>query len=389
MATKERILLVENDPDISDIVARQALEPLGFNIQVVSDANNAIQQAIQFSPDLIISDVNLPGLSGKDLLVALNAQGLKMPMIVIAQRGDENTVIQSFRLGATDYLLWPVREAEIVSAVERALKQVREVRERRLLDSQLKETNEQLQQRVRELTTIFGIAKAVVSITDQRIRLDKIVEGMLYVAEAEYGYLLVRDEKSKTFLMSAHCNLPEAWANKVGQPFDDGIGSLVALSGETLTIEGEPLKRFKVSSLGQSAMVVPVKIQKEVIGLLVIIRKEKRTFDHNMQVLLEAVADYASISLLHTRLFRALHETADAAQESDKRKYELLQSLRQAVMDNLQPVVYPIGLMLAGKMGPLTDEQQKALQSIQAAIQHALHIISKKPAVFPSNSAKK
>lgn len=388
MAIKERILLVENAPDISDVIARQALRPLGFNVQVVSDVSNAIQQAIQFSPDLIISDVNLPGLSGKDLLVALNAQGLKMPTIVIAKRGDENTVIQSFRLGATDYLLWPVREAEIISAVERALKQVREGRERQLLDLQLKETNEQLQQRVRELTTIFGVGKAVVSIADQRIRLDKIVEGMLYVAEAEYGYLLLREENSKTFLLSAHRNLPEAWVKMVGQPFDDGIGSLVALSGETLAIEGEPLKRFKVSSLGQSAVVVPVKIQKEVIGLLVVIRREKLAFDRNMQILLEAVADYASISLLHARLFRALQETADAAQEGDKRKVELLQSLQQAVNDNLRPVVYPIGLMLAGKMGPITDEQHQALQTAQVAIQRVLHIISEKQAFSPMKPAK-
>jgi transcriptional regulator with GAF, ATPase, and Fis domain len=266
---------------------------------------------------------------------------------------------------------------------------VREARERQLLDNQLRETNEQLQQRVRELTTLFGMGKAVVSITDQRIRLDKIVEGMLYVAEADYSYLLLREENSKTFLLSAHRNLPEAWAKKVGQPFDDGISSLVALSGETLAIDGEPLKRFKVAGLGQSAVVVPIKIQKEVIGLLVVIRKEKLTFDRNMQVLLEAVADYASISLLHARLFRALQETADAAQDGEKRKYELLQSLRQEVLDNLRPVVYPMGLLLAGKMGSISDDQQHALQTAQAAIQRVLQIVSDKQPSLPLNTAKK
>jgi len=389
MVAKERILLVESDPDISDFIARQALKPLGFNIQVVSDASDAIHQAIQFSPDLIISDVNLPGLSGKDLLVALSAQGLNMPVIVIAQKGDENTVIQAFRLGAGDYLLWPARETEIISSVERALKQVRETRERQLLDSQLKDANEQLQQRVRELTTLFGVGKAVVSITDQRLRFDKIVEGMLYVADADFSYLLLREENSKTFLLTAHRNLPEGWAKKVGQPFDDGISSLVALSGETLAIDGEPLKRFKVASLGQSAVVVPVKIQKEVIGLLIVIRKEKRTFDRNMQVLLDAVADYASISILHARLFRALHETAEKAQDGENRKFEMLQSLRQEVLDNLRPVVYPLGLLMTGKMGALTDEQQGALQTAQTAIQRVLQIVSEKQPSVPLKSVKK
>ena len=75
----ERILVVENDPDVSDLIARQALKPLGYQISVAVDAASAIRQAVQTSPDLIIANLVLPGLSGKDLLVALNSQGLQVP----------------------------------------------------------------------------------------------------------------------------------------------------------------------------------------------------------------------------------------------------------------------------------------------------------------------
>src|SRR5512142_2089347 len=112
----ERILLVESDPDITGLIAYQALQPMGYAVQVVSDVNSAITQAAQSAPDLVLADLNLPGLSGKDLLVALTSQGLQVPVIVIAAKGEENKVIQAFRLGATDYLLWPAREPEIVSA---------------------------------------------------------------------------------------------------------------------------------------------------------------------------------------------------------------------------------------------------------------------------------
>jgi len=61
--------------------------------------------------------------------------------------------------------------------VERALKQVRDGRVRQRLDMQLKETNQELQRSVRELTTIFAVGKAVLTITDQRVLFDKIVEG--------------------------------------------------------------------------------------------------------------------------------------------------------------------------------------------------------------------
>jgi DNA-binding response OmpR family regulator len=372
----ERILLVESDPDVSDLIARQALEPLGYQVQVSRDVNHAILQATQFSPDLVIADLNLPGLSGKDLLVAFNSQGFQVPVIVIAEKGQESKIIQAFRLGGTDYLLWPARETEVVSAVERVLRQVRESHARQRLDIQLKDTNQELQRRVRELTTIFAVGKAVISITDQRVLFDKIVEGIVYVAEADYGWLLLRNEHARTFVLTAHRNLPDAWAKKIGQPIEDGISSLVALSGETLAINGEPLKRFKVASLGRSAVVVPIKIQKEVIGLLVIVRRKEQPFEKTMQSLLEAVADYASVSLVNARLFRALQESADVAQSGAKRKFDQLLLLREEVHTNIQSVTYPLELLLAGKMGKLNTEQQQALKSIQAAVQQVLHLVT-------------
>jgi DNA-binding response OmpR family regulator len=388
-SSAERILLVESDPDIRDLIAHQVLEPLGYQIKVAADVNEAIQYAVRSAPDLVIADLNLPGLSGKDLLVALNSQGVQVPVIVIAEKGQENQVIQAFRLGGTDYLVWPFREAEVVAVVEHSLKQVRESRARHRLDLQLKETNQELQRRVRELTTIFAVGRAVISITDQRVLFDKIVEGMLYVAEADYGWLLLRDERSRTFVLTSHRNLPDVWAKKLGQPLDDGVSSLVALSGETLAINGEPLKQFKAASLGNSVVVIPIKIQQEVIGLLVVVRKADVVFERNMQMLLEAVADYASVSLVNARLFRALQESADAAQAGEKSKLEQLQALQQEIQSLILPLTYPIDLLLAGKMGTLTDEQQQALESIQLAVHRALQLVTaelpSQPRAEPNN----
>ncbi len=92
----------------------------------------------------------------------------------------------------------------------------------------------------------------------------------------------------------------------------------MALSGESLTIHGTPLEKFKVASLGKSAAVLPIKVQNEVIGLLVVVRKADREIDKTIQTLLEAAADFASISLVNARLFRAIEETAEAGQAQRK-----------------------------------------------------------------------
>src|SRR5690349_7816865 len=308
----DHILLVENDPEISDLIARQALTSVGYFVDVVADSTAAIKQALLTPPDLIIADLNLPGLSAKDLLVALAAQGVNTPLLVIANKGQEQEIIQAFRLGAADYLLWPARDAEVLSVVERVLGRVHETRDRQRLDLKLSETNQELQRRGRDLTTLINIGKAVVSTPDQRALFQKIVEGALQVSDANIAWSLVREDTGKRFVLLAQRGLPEAWAKKLNKPLDDGISGLVALSGETLEISGEPLLKFRVASLGKSACAVPIKVQKEVIGMLVVVRKEARPFEKMEQALIESISDYASISLVNARLFHALNSSAQA-----------------------------------------------------------------------------
>ncbi|NTW12697.1 MAG: response regulator transcription factor, partial [Anaerolineales bacterium] len=178
----DRILLVEDDPKISDLIARQTLRSVGYQVDVVSDSSSAIKKALHTPPDLIIANINLPGLSTKDLLVALTSQGVDTPLVIVASKGQEHDIIQAFRLGAADYILWPARDAEILSVVERVFSRVRSARENQRLDLQVDEMNEQLQRKVRELTAIINLGKAVSSITDQRILFQKIVDGAMQVA---------------------------------------------------------------------------------------------------------------------------------------------------------------------------------------------------------------
>ncbi|WKZ37548.1 MAG: response regulator [Anaerolineales bacterium] len=369
MATGVQILIVESDPDISDLIGRQSLQPLGYQVTVVGDAASALKRAAQTPPDLILANLNLPGLSGKDLLAALNSQGVKSPLIVIAEKGQEADAIQAFRLGATDVLFWPLRDAEVVSIVERALRQTQETRERQKLDRQLKAANEELQHRLRDLTTILATAKAVVLMTDQRMLFDRILESAMQVAEADMCWLMLREEKSNVYLLRAQRNLPDAWAKKMNQPVDDGLSSLVALSGESLLMNGAPLQKFKLAVLGKAVGVIPIKIKNEVIGLLIVVRRNDRELSRDAQTMLEAMADFASISLVNARLFRALEQTAENARAGEKQRHAALEMIREAIHSELQAAGYPLNLVLTEMPGTLNPDQRKALESVQAALQ--------------------
>ena len=311
----ERVLVVDEDPYVLDLLKREVLGPLGYEVEVAEDAGSAIQGAVNFGPDLIIASLTLPGLSGKDLLVALRSQGTEVPMLVTAPEGMEADAIQAFRLGARDYLVKPLRETEVVAAVERVINDIRLRHEHDRLTEQFAENNRMLERRVRELTTLFGLGKTVTSTTHQGQLFSKLMEGCLFVTSADLGWVVLQKESSDELVLRAERNLPPVEAKKLHQNWDDGVSSLVLLSGEALAIHGEGLSKFKLSEFGQAALIAPIKAKNRPFGVIGVARKQAIPFTDREQVMLEAITDYASISLVNARLFQALEERAQRLEQ--------------------------------------------------------------------------
>jgi len=375
--------LVEPDPEIADLVARQSLQPLHYRVKVVGEAGAALQESARFAPHLIIADLHLPDLSGKDLLTALQSQGNDVPIVVIADKGEERDIIQAFRLGAADFLLWPMQETEVVSVVERVLKQVRERQAKLQLAQQLQKANQELQRRVRELTTLLDLSKAMASVTNQKVLFQRLLDGALRLTDADKGWMFLRDEENRRLTLIAQRGLPRSIAARVGKPWDDGLSSLVALSGEALNIYGDALKRFKIYKLGQAALVVPVKAKREVVAVLAVVRARPKPFTSDEQALLEATADYASIALVNARLFRTLEEhaqmlqrTAKAAREGERLKNEILQNLSRELRAPLREANAYMEMLLEGQTGRLSKEQRETLLAVRQKLEQIAHVVA-------------
>jgi two-component system NtrC family sensor kinase len=312
----EKILIADEDPDVTDLIGRQALSPLGYQTAIASDGPSAIRQIMSFHPDIVIASLTLPGLNAKEIIIALRSQGLESPVIVMAPEGEEKLAVHAFRLGAKDFLSKPMREAEAVSAIERALAEVRLRKEREALARRLSETNQELERRVKELTLLFRIGKAIVSLNHLDRLFDRLLEGARYVTDAEVAWLLQREDSGKSLTLRSQHGLPQALAAKVNQPWDDGVAPLVIASGEALRLTEKGLQRFKIAQVCKSVMVVPIKAKSEALGVISVGHKEEREFLQRDQAMLEAVADYASIAMINARLFLALETRAASGKPS-------------------------------------------------------------------------
>jgi signal transduction histidine kinase/DNA-binding response OmpR family regulator len=368
MEKREKILVVENDPIHADLIARQALGGQNFEVKRVAEASAAIQQAMSFEPDVVIANLDLPGLSGKDLIAALSFQNIEVPVIVISSKGQEADVIRAFRLGASDFISMPLREAEILSAVERALRMVRARKERERLAERLQHANLELKTRVEQLTTLFAIGKTVTSVPEPNKLFQKIVEEAVSITQADYGWFLNLDERYGEFILRAQVNLPKSLLTNMNRAWDDGISGFVARSGETFSIHGQPMERFALYSLGKSALVVPIKARQQTIGLLVVMRKQDREFNAGDQAMLEGVGDYAAISMVNARLFQALDERAQSLQatveqtQHEKRVGDqLIYMVNQELRTSLDSATSYLNQLMEEEQGKMGFKQAKTL----------------------------
>jgi two-component system NtrC family sensor kinase len=365
----EKILVVDGDPDVVSLIADQVLSPLGYHVASAQDGSAALQLILQMAPDILITALDLPGLSGRDLLTAMHSRGLETIIVATGPRGAESQAMQAFRLGAKDYLSKPVREAEVVASVDRALSEVRLRRERTQLAERLASANQQLEKRVKELTTLASIGKAVTAITTLSQLFTRLLEAGMFVTEAEVGWLLVSDDNSGKPILRAAKNLPSSTGTiKLNQPWDDGITPLLMLSGEALTLSGAPLARLRAGQVVKSVVAVPLKARDAVVGVLVVGSKSGRPFTERDQAMLSAVADYAVVAMINGRLFstmearvQTLQATHDELMKTNTRREN---EWRQAGEQLRAPLVQARGALehlARGQVGALSAQQAQAL----------------------------
>lgn len=301
--TKERVLVVDDRQDNIEFILDYVLIPHGYQALTARDGAEGLDLALKETPDLILLDVNMPRLSGMEVLEELKKRGQQVPVILMTFHGSETLAARAFRLGVKDYIIKPFQADEMAEAIERALAEVRLRRERDQLTARLIAVNRQMERRVRELNTLYSIGKSVTAVLDLEVLLKRLVEAAVYLTGAEEGLLLLVDEATNELYIMAAQGVEEKVAHSLRLRVDDSIAGRVISSGQPVVISGSEQK-IKTAYLVQSLLYVPLNVKNRAIGILgVDNRQDDRSFSKQDLSLLSALADYAAIALENARLF--------------------------------------------------------------------------------------
>ena len=120
MNKQTRVWVVDDDASIRWVLDK-ALGSAGFAATVFDNADDVLARVRRTPPDVIITDIRMPGTSGLDLLKALGEQLPQLPVIVMTAHSDLDSAVSAYRGGAFEYLPKPFDLEEAVALVGRAL----------------------------------------------------------------------------------------------------------------------------------------------------------------------------------------------------------------------------------------------------------------------------
>jgi DNA-binding NtrC family response regulator len=138
MLRQSRVMVVDDDADTLSLL-REVVAKEGYQVETAEDAETALQKLSEWQPDLVITDIHMPGKDGLALLAAVREKAPDILVILLTAYGSLKTAVDAIKAGAFDYLSKPFVVDDIRLVVRRALEHKKLVRENRSLRDQLRE----------------------------------------------------------------------------------------------------------------------------------------------------------------------------------------------------------------------------------------------------------
>ena len=289
-----RLLYADHDPDDTALTLRAFEEhDRRARVEMVTLAREVLGRLKGAHYDVLLLDNRMPDLSGIEVLKELQAEGIRIPVVMVTAEGDEDTAVQAFKLGVADYLI--KREgyiAKLPSTIENVLAQ------RRLADEK------------DGLTVLNDLAKSLTTIKD----LDEVMRRVVNAARE-----LIKAEASVLWLFEAGVLWPVAWEGIEDRAAEPLRFTLTHNFAERLALERKVSVRHLLAQAGGppptaifgtsgQALAVSFVGPEGLVAILAVGGARPREFTAVEERLLLALADHAAVAVENARLYRRLRQ---------------------------------------------------------------------------------
>jgi PAS domain S-box-containing protein len=242
-----KVLIVEDRPEDTELMVRELRQsslPLDWR---AAASEREYRQSLDWTPDVILSDFNLPQFNAFDALRILDERMLDIPLIVVTGSISEEVAVDCIKLGAVDYLLKD-RMARLPAAVASALDEKRLRDEKRRTEEQLKDREERLRlalESARMATWDWNLTTGEVRFSDEAGPLFGLSAGQTFNSLDEFLHAIYPDDRAAMkSAMNSAADAGTDYAFDFRVQWPDGSLHWIAASGRVLGHDQERAARM-------------------------------------------------------------------------------------------------------------------------------------------------
>ena len=254
----EKILVVDDEDMIRDLCS-DILSSEGYQVTTASNGSTALETISRSTPEMMITDIKMPGMDGLELFELVKALKLDIVTIFITGHGTLDTAIDSLMRGVDGFILKPFTQEELLGTVNRAIN-----------SNRLKKENI----RLKALIPLFEISKLLVTEIDLAHLFKIITEVLVQEFSADRVSLMLVEEASKTLVIRASHGLSPDVALKARRKEGEGVSGLVLKRRQPLIISAgkhpdrEVMEAINLENMPASSMSVPLIGKNKMFGVL-------------------------------------------------------------------------------------------------------------------------
>jgi signal transduction histidine kinase/DNA-binding response OmpR family regulator len=383
-AVGARVLIVDDEPSVVEVF-HEFLASHGYALSLANSGEEAVRMLPQLRPEMILTDLNLPGLSGLDVMRAAKDVDPEVCVVVVTGYASASTAIDALRHGAYDYVTKPFDLDAVFQIVERGIANRRlKVLNRELIE-ELRQKNEilrehehELRERVRvatsQMTSLYEVGKEISADLDLDRRLAVICNRATAMSGARAALVYLRQEGSDAFLPTAAYGVPLVMDDGaepsflLGQGFL-GLSARDQAASRVAAIAGGPAVEVPgVSGGGQAVLATPLVDESQVIGVLVAIDKEGG-FTGEDESFMALFASQSAIAIRNSQLF-------ERTRSLDRLKSEFVAVVSHEIRTPLTSVKGAVELLADEHYFTNSEQQVKLLTIAHANAERLLVLIN-------------
>jgi signal transduction histidine kinase/DNA-binding response OmpR family regulator len=381
-APRARILVVDDEDQVVQIF-QDLLTQQGYEVVSCGNGEDAIQKVTSQKFDLVLTDINLPGTDGLEVVRAAKAADKDTCVILITGYASTTTAIDALRQGAYDYITKPFDLWETAKAIERGIESRMLARENRRLIHELGLANAELQQHevslrrkveqaTHRLAALIEAGKAISQSLSLQSTCSVVVAQAARLVGVKSSVVFLLDAATDDYAAEAMIGIPAELKEKLRFQMGIGYHGQVVHNGEAKAVEdlGEQVGTEVIFSLlqAENALIVPLVSSESVIGALTCLNHDGG-FTTEDQDVLTMLASQATIAIDNAQLY-------ERTKELDRLKSEFVAVVSHEVRTPLTSIKGSLELLGDDRFLQLPPPQKELLGICQANTERLIALIN-------------